>query len=176
MNAYIEITPYDGVKYEIDKRTGYLRVDRPQRTSSLPPTLYGFIPQTYCAKRVGQLSPAAENGDHDPLDICVISERPIDRSEVLLTVRVIGGLHMIDHGEADDKIIGILDNDPFWNHVENLPDIPDTLIERLSHYFRTYKMQPGDRTEASIESVYHRQHAWEVIRSSLEDYREKWGE
>ncbi|MBS1271060.1 MAG: Inorganic pyrophosphatase [Candidatus Marinimicrobia bacterium] len=60
--------------------------------------------------------------------------------------------------------------------MENLPDIPDTLIERLSHYFRTYKMQPGDRTEASIESVYHRQHAWEVIRSSLEDYREKWGE
>ena len=84
VHAYIEITPFDLIKYEVDKATGYLRVNRPQRTSSLPPTLYGFIPRTYCAERVKALSPKAEQGDHDPLDICVLSERLISRAEVIL--------------------------------------------------------------------------------------------
>ena len=81
VNAFIEITPFDLVKYEVDKATGYLRVDRPQRTSSLPPTLYGFIPRTYCGERVGRLMRGATHGDRDPLDICVLSERPIARAE-----------------------------------------------------------------------------------------------
>ena len=84
VNAYIEITPFDLMKYEVDKASGYLRVDRPQRTSSQPPALYGFIPQTYCGERVRQLASGCERGDGDPLDICVISERPINHSEVLL--------------------------------------------------------------------------------------------
>ena len=82
VDAYIEITPFDAVKYEIDKRTGYLRVDRPQRTSSQPPALYGFVPQTYCGERVRRLSPSAETGDGDPLDVCVVCERPIPRLQV----------------------------------------------------------------------------------------------
>ena len=77
VNAYIEITPFDLIKYEVDKTTGYLRVDRPQRTSSQPPALYGFIPRTFCGERVRALCPGAVRGDGDPLDICVISERPI---------------------------------------------------------------------------------------------------
>ena len=69
LNAYIEITPFDYVKYEVDKETGYLRIDRPHQTSSQPPTLYGFIPKTFCGPRVRQLSPQSTVGDKDPLDI-----------------------------------------------------------------------------------------------------------
>ena len=93
VHAYIEITPFDLVKYEVDKVTGYMRVDRPQRSSSHPPTLYGFIPRTYCGRRVAALSEHAKQGDADPLDVCVVSERPISRAEVILNVRVVGGLH-----------------------------------------------------------------------------------
>lgn len=82
VHAYIEITPFDSIKYEIDKITGYLRVDRPQRTSSLPPTLYGLIPRTYCGNKVAALSEYTDVADHDPLDICVISERPIAKKIV----------------------------------------------------------------------------------------------
>src|ERR671917_2101140 len=91
VNAYIEITPFDLIKYEVDKASGYLKVDRPQRTSSQPPALYGFVPQTYCAERVTRLSPAAQKGDGDPLDICVLSERLISKSEIIVAARVIGG-------------------------------------------------------------------------------------
>ncbi|HXW59982.1 MAG TPA: inorganic diphosphatase, partial [Myxococcota bacterium] len=73
--AYIEITPFDLIKYEIDKQTGYLKVDRPQRGSSSPPALYGFIPKTYCGQRLAALSPKSKRGDGDPLDICVFAER-----------------------------------------------------------------------------------------------------
>ena len=79
VHAYIEITPFDSVKYEVDKESGYLRVDRPQRYSSQVPTLYGFVPQTYCASRVQALSPTSSQGDGDSLDICVLAERPITR-------------------------------------------------------------------------------------------------
>src|SRR5688500_20363085 len=74
LNAYIEITPFDLIKYEVDKHSGYLRVDRPQRGSSQPPALYGFIPRTYCDHEVHRLSPTSTRGDGDPLDICVLSE------------------------------------------------------------------------------------------------------
>ena len=146
VHAYIELTPFDLVKYEIDKTTGYLRVDRPQRTSSQPPTLYGFIPQTYCGERVRGLSPPAKKGDGDPLDICVVCERPINRSEVIVVARVVGGLRMIDHGEADDKIIAVLQGDNIWGQAADVTDVPDILVERLEHYFTTYKLVPGTAT------------------------------
>ncbi|MFN7146293.1 MAG: inorganic diphosphatase, partial [Myxococcota bacterium] len=110
-HAYVEITPFDQVKYEVDKPTGYLKVDRPQRTASLPPTLYGFLPRTYCGDDVAALCPTADKGDGDPLDVCVISERPIARADILLNVRVVGGLRMVDAGEADDKIVAVLHED-----------------------------------------------------------------
>ena len=109
VNAFIEITPFDLMKYEVDKVSGCLRVDRPQRSSAQHPALYGFVLRTYCADRVCRLAPGAKRGDGDPLDICVLSERAITRSEIIVTARVIGGLQMIDAGEADDKIIGVLD-------------------------------------------------------------------
>ena len=178
VNAYIEITPFDTIKYEIDKATGYLRVDRPQRGSSQPPTLYGFIPRTFCGDRVAKLSaPGVIGADHDPLDICVISERPITRSDIVLSGRVVGGVQFVDHGEADDKIIALLDNDPFWTDAEGMDDLPKALVERISHYFLTYKLVPGEEgAKVSVESVYDRDHALKVVAASLEDYQDAFGE
>ncbi|MBU0496066.1 MAG: inorganic pyrophosphatase [Chloroflexi bacterium] len=175
VHAYIEITPFDLVKYEIDKVTGYIRVDRPQRTSSQPPTLYGFIPRTYCGQHVHQLSPKSERGDGDPLDICVISERPLARAEVILTARVIGGIQAIDGGEADDKIVAVLDNDEFWQDTQDIADLPAILIERLQHYFTTYKMMHGRGSQMVIEQVYDAQYALQVVSAAITDYGETYG-
>jgi len=175
VHAYIEITPFDVVKYEIDKVTGYIEVDRPQRTSSLPPTLYGFIPRTYCGERVKALSPSALRGDADPLDICVISERPLTRSEVLLSARVVGGLQAIDGGEADDKIFAVLENDEFWRHANDVSDLPSILVERLRHYFATYKMEPGGNSLMEIKGVLSRDQALRVVAAAMADYEEAYG-
>jgi inorganic pyrophosphatase len=175
VHAYIEISPFDLIKYEVDKATGYLRVDRPQRTSSQPPTLYGFIPRTYGGRHVKELSPKAERGDHDPLDICVVSERPINRAEVILDARVVGGLQMIDNGEADDKIIAVLLNDNFWGHVRHLSELPTALVERLNHYFSTYKMVLGEESTTSIETIYDRDHAQQVVEAAMRDYEHEFG-
>jgi inorganic pyrophosphatase len=137
LTAYIEITPFDLIKYEVDKHSGYLRVDRPQRGSSQPPALYGFIPRTYCDHEVHRLSPTSTRGDGDPLDICVLSERPITRNEILIRARVVGGLQMVDDGDADDKIIAVLDNDYVYGTARDIADLPKVLVERLQHYFAT---------------------------------------
>lgn len=176
VHAYIEITPFDLIKYEIDKTTGYMWVDRPQRTSSQPPTLYGFIPRTYCGRRVHALSPKAQRGDGDPLDVCVISERPLNRSEVILSARVVGGLQAIDGGEADDKIIAVLENDPFWSSAQDITDVPDVLINRLQHYFSTYKMIPGGESQMVIEKILDREYALRIVQAAMEDYEEAFGE
>ncbi|MFP8488955.1 inorganic pyrophosphatase [Gracilimonas sp. Q87] len=177
VNAFIELTPFDTIKYEVDKKTGYMRVDRPQRSSSLPPSLYGFIPRTYCGDEVGKLSKQEVKGDGDPLDICVLSERPIDRNEVILSARVIGGLHMVDQGEADDKIISVLDNDTYYADVTDVNDLPPVLIERLRHYFGTYKLIPGRETkDVFVEGIYDVEHASQVIKASIEDYESMFGE
>lgn len=177
VNAFIELTPFDTIKYEVDKKTGYMRVDRPQRSSSLPPSLYGFIPRTYCGDKVGALSSQDVKGDGDPLDICVLSERPIDRNEVILSARVIGGLHMVDQGEADDKIISVLDNDTYYNDIESVNDLPPVLLERLRHYFGTYKLIPGkESNEVYVEGIFDELHAYKVIEASINDYETMFGE
>jgi inorganic pyrophosphatase len=171
VNAFIEITPFDLVKYEVDKISGYLRVDRPQRTSSLPPSLYGFIPRTYCGEQVARLMRGADHGDRDPLDICVLSERPIARAEVIVAARVVGGLPMLDRGEADDKIVAVLLQDLQWGEVRDIADLPPTLIERLRHYFATYKIVPGQDPTVVIGDAYGREHAEAVIRAAIADYQ-----
>jgi inorganic pyrophosphatase len=176
VNAYIEMTPFDSVKYEVDKATGYLRVDRPQLTSSMPPTLYGFVPRTYCGTRVQALSPQSTKGDGDPLDICVITERPINRGEVILNARVIGGVQMIDGGEADDKIIAVLHEDRFWAHVNDLSQVPETLRDRLQHYFETYKLTPCGSAEVQIGEMYGPERAYAVINAAQVDYHEMFGD
>jgi inorganic pyrophosphatase len=177
VNAFIEVTSFDAIKYEVDKLTGYMRVDRPQRSSSMPPSLYGFIPRTYCGNRIGGLSKHTDKGDGDPLDICVLSERPIDRAEVILSAKVIGGLHMIDNGEADDKIISVLSNDRYYKDVDDLHDLPEVLIERLRHYFGTYKLIPGkSENDVFVDGVFGKEKAEQVIEAAILDYKDMFGE
>jgi len=173
VHAFIEITPFDTVKYEVDKRTGYLRVDRSQRSSSLPPSLYGFIPQTYAGKRVADLMTQVGRGDHDPLDICVLSERHIARAEVIVNARVLGGIPMVDGEEADDKIIAVMSNDPLLGHIRELEQLPDVLVERLMHYFSTYKQRPNEPSPSIVGDPYGRKHAAAVIEAAIADYRDE---
>lgn len=173
LNAFIEITPFDLMKYEVDKVSGYLCVDRPQRSSAQHPALYGFVPRTLCGERVRALAPAAKRGDGDPLDICVLSERAIARNEIIVRCQVIGGLQMIDRGEADDKIISVLENDHVWGAARDLADVPEVLVERLQHYFLTYKMVPGQRSQARVSKVYGRDHARRVVTAAVADYADK---
>lgn len=176
VHAYIELTPFDRIKYELSKKTGYLIVDRPNRTSSFCPTLYGFIPRTYCGDKVTALMHEAERGDADPLDICVLSERPITKSEIILKARVVGGLPMLDGGEADHKIIAVLENDYLWEGINDVDELPTVLVDRLRHYFSTYKMTSPDEEKVPIGKPYGREEAAKVIKAAMEDYEQHFGE
>lgn len=172
VTVYIEITPFDVIKYEVDKVSGYLSVDRPQGGAASPPYLYGFIPRTFCHDRVAALCDGASRGDSDPLDICVLSERAIQRADIIVHARVLGGLTMIDDDEADDKIIAVLHNDPVWGAHNDIDELPGALVSRLIHYFSTYKYQPDSEDDPITVEPYDRQHALAVIRASFEDYRD----
>lgn len=177
VTAFIEIVPSDTVKYEIDKETGYLKVDRPQKFSNSIPTLYGFIPQTYCDERVAEYAREKSDGakvtrgDGDPLDICVLSERSVTHGNIILPAIPIGGFRMIDGDEADDKIIAVLKGDEFYMQWHDVSDCPDSYINRLKHYFLTYKNLPGEKNLCHITHVYGRDEAYEVIRRSQADYK-----
>jgi inorganic pyrophosphatase len=173
VNVFVEITPNDPVKYEIDKDTGYLKIDRIQRTASLPPAVYGLIPRTYCGKRVARLTGDGLEGDGDPLDVVVFSERPIMHADVLLEAKIVGGLCTVDKGEADDKVVGVLESDRVWGGVKDISELPEVFIERLQHYFETYKWLPGmDKTPVTVERVYGRKEAHKVVEASMADYEE----
>jgi inorganic pyrophosphatase len=171
VNAYIEITPFDLIKYEVDKASGYLKVDRPQRTSSQPPSLYGFIPRTYCGAGVAALCPGAQRGDGDPLDICVLSERPITRAEIIVPARVVGGLQLLDRGEADDKIIAVVEGDFVWGNATEIANLPPIMVERLQHYFQTYKLVPGAKPQITVQRAYGVEHAARVVEAAIADYQ-----
>lgn len=176
VNAYIEIVPTDPVKYELDKSSGHLRVDRPQRFSSMCPTLYGFIPQTYCGEQVAKLCADRTGatdikGDGDPMDICILSEKTFAHGSFFLLAKPIGGLRMIDGHQADDKIIAILDADLAFGHITEISECPGALIDRLKHYFLSYKQLPGDAPRrVEIADVYGRAEATDVITRSMRDY------
>jgi inorganic pyrophosphatase len=183
VTCYIEIVPTDTVKYELDKMTGHLKIDRPQKYSSVCPTLYGLLPQTYCGDRVADACRQRVGrqdivGDGDPMDVCVLSERPISHGDVLLRAIPIGGLRMIDHNQADDKIIAVLKDDPAYGDWTDIYQCPPSLIDRLRHYFLTYKEVPGDSSSGGlveIAEVYGRRAAHDMILRSREDYRQKFG-
>src|ERR1700754_456531 len=182
LNAYIEIVPTDPVKYELDKLSGHLKVDAPQRCSSMCPTLYGFIPQTYCGREVAELverrtGQTGIEGDKDPMDICVLSEKTFVHGGFFLRARPIGGLRMIDRRQADDKIIAVLEDDLAYGRMLEIDDVPKGLIDRLQHYFLSYKQLPGDEPKkVEITHVYDRTEALDVITRSLRDYREEFGD
>lgn len=176
--AFIEMVPTDTVKYEVDKTSGYLKIDRPQKYSNVVPALYGFLPQTYCGESVGEYcseKSGKENvqGDSDPLDICVLTEKVISHGDIIAEVRPIGGFRMIDGNEADDKIIAVLMNDATYGAYTDISDCSDVVVGRLKHYFLTYKDMPGLESEAEITHVYGVEEAHEVIVRSMNDYKTK---
>ncbi len=182
VTAYIEIVPTDTVKYEVDKNSGFLKVDRPQRFSNFCPVYYGLIPQTYSGDQVASIFAKRARrkgmvGDGDPLDICVLSEKSIPHSDILLTALPIGGLSMADGGEADDKIIAVMRDDAVYGGFTDIAQCPSALMDRLQHYFLTYKSAPGTtHHKVEITSVYGRGEARKVIRASHADYRAKYPE
>ena len=180
INAYIEMVPSDAVKYEMDKETGYLKIDRPQRFSNQMPTLYGFIPKTYCGPMTANFCEQKTGrggivGDGDPLDICVITEKAISHGDIILKAHPIGGLRLIDRGEADDKIISIFSYDSIYSEWKDITDLPKKIIDRLRHYFLTYKDIPeeGKQRKCEIVGVYGREEALEVIKIASQDYANK---
>lgn len=180
VTSFIEVIPSDTVKYEVDKLTGYLKIDRPQKFSNIVPALYGFIPQTYCKGHVAAFCMEKTGrrdivGDDDPLDICVLTEREITHGNVIVQARPIGGFRMIDGGEADDKIIAVLNNDEVYGQWDDVNDLPPSLLNRLQHYFLTYKQLPGEPPKCEITDIYGREEAFEVIHKSQLDYQEVYG-
>lgn len=176
ITSFIEMVPTDTVKYEADKASGYLSIDRPQKFSSILPALYGFIPQTYCDTNVAKKSSTILKrpeivGDGDPLDICVLTEKEITHGDILVQAVPIGGLRMIDGNEADDKIIAVLKNDAVYSQYKEITDLPEPVINRLKHYFLTYKDMPGEKRDCEITHIYSRKEAHDVINRSVKDYR-----
>jgi inorganic pyrophosphatase len=182
VNAYIEIVPTDAVKYELDKRSGHLHVDRPQRFSSMCPSLYGFIPQTFCGEQVAQLCAERTGtdgiqGDGDPMDICVLTEKSFAQGSFFLHAKPIGGLRMIDGQQADDKILAVLESDLAYGHIMDIDECPKALVDRLKHYFLSYKQLPGDAPRrVEIVDVYDRSEAMDVIMRSVSDYQNQFGD
>ncbi len=180
VNAYIEIIPADAIKYEIDKPSGHILVDRPQKLSNHMPCLYGFVPKTFCDTSVAEFcrEKTGRNdieGDQDPLDICVLSERNFDRGNILCEAKVIGGFRMIDGGEADDKIVAVLKGDQAYGAFNDISEMPQMVIDRVRHFFLTYKDLDGSAKNVEITHVYGREEAYEVIRRSESDYAAKYG-
>lgn len=178
VNAFIEIVPTDSVKYEIDKESGHLMIDRPQKFSNYCPSMYGFIPQTICRENVAAYSRKHTGrtdveGDNDPIDICVLSERPVNHGTIIVHARPIGGFRLFDGGEADDKIIAVLVNDPLYGKFTELPQVPEQIIDRLRHYFVTYKSipEPNKEQPCVISHIYGRDEAHDVIRCAMQDYQ-----
>ncbi len=182
VTCYIEIVPTDTIKYEVDKISGILKVDRPQKYSNTCPTLYGFVPQTYCGETHGvftseRIGRGGIVGDGDPLDICILTEKTIARGDILLQAIPIGGLRLVDRNQADDKIVAVLQGDAMFGAYKNIEDCPDGLLDRLRHYFLTYKQAPNEpEYPVEIPHIYGKEEAYEVIRFCRQDYHAQFAE
>lgn len=178
ITSYIEMVPTDTVKYEVDKESGYLKIDRPQKYSNVVPALYGFIPQTYSGKRVAEFCMEKSGkkdikGDGDPIDICVLTEKEITHGDILVRAKPIGGFRMIDGNESDDKIVAVLNNDALYMGYNDISELPKMVVARLQHYFLTYKDLPGNERDVEITDVFGREEAHEIILRSLDDYQKR---
>ncbi len=174
--CFIEMVPRDTVKYEVDKVSGYLKIDRPQKYSNSVPALYGFIPQTFSGEKVADLSREKTGnsqivGDSDPIDICVLTEKEITHGDILVRARPIGGFRMIDNNQADDKLIAVMNNDALYEDYRDVSDLPEKVVNRLRHYFLTYKDLPGNPADVEITHVYNREEAVDLITRSVADYQ-----
>jgi len=183
VQAYIELVPTDAVKYEIDKASGHLKVDRPQLYSSFCPSLYGFIPRTYCGPLVGRhtsetLGRQEIEGDGDPMDICVLTEKPITHGDVLVPAIPIGGIRLADKNQADDKILAVMVGDRQYGDLLDITQLKEATLDGLVHYFLTYKDMPSPTRARKVEvaAVYGRVEALKVIDYSMQDYAQHFGD
>jgi len=160
INAIIEIPEGSRSKYEIDKDTGLLKLDRIIFSSFIYPVNYGFIPQTL-------------GHDGDPLDILVICSQPI-QPLCLVEANVIGNMQMIDQGEHDDKIIAVASNDPTVKHIKDIDELPEHFFNELKHFFEEYKVLENKVVE--IDNFQSKQEAYLIINEAIELYKEKFRE
>ncbi len=159
VNAVIEIPQGSRAKYEIDKPSGLLKLDRVIYSSFYYPTNYGFIPQTY-----GQ--------DKDPLDILVLSSLSI-QPLCLVTAKVIGVMQMVDGGDADDKIISVSAHDPSINYINNIEELPKHFFEELRHFFEEYKKL--ENKSVVVEEFQDKSTALRIIQEGIDFYKESFG-
>lgn len=156
VNGLIEIPQGSRAKYEVDKATGLLRLDRVIYSSFHYPVNYGFIPQT-----LGQ--------DGDPLDILVLCSQPI-QSLCLVEATVIGNMQMIDSGQVDDKIIAVAAKDPSVNHYKEMEALPQHFLLELRNFFEQYKVLENKKVE--IDNFQDRDTACKIIEEAIDFYRE----
>jgi inorganic pyrophosphatase len=181
VTVYVEIVPTDTVKYEMDKDSGLLKVDRPQQYSNVCPSPYGLVPRTLCATHVAGLASERSGrpglvGDDDPLDILVLTEKVFTHGNILVQAIPIGGLGLLDGSEVDDKIVAVMAGDAVYGGLSDIGQLPSLLVDRLKHYFLTYKQGPDQAQQAcELTRVYGRDEAHEVIRRSQRDYLERFG-
>jgi inorganic pyrophosphatase len=157
VNALIEIPQGSRTKYEVDKITGLLRMDRVIHSSFHYPVNYGFIPQTL-------------GHDGDPLDILVLSSQSI-QPLCLVNATVIGNMQMIDSGEVDDKIIAVATRDPSVNHIHDVKDLPAHFFNELKNYFEQYKVL--ENKEVRIDQFQSKEEAYAVIAEAIGLYQQK---
>lgn len=157
VNALIEIPQGSRTKYEIDKETGLLKLDRVIYSSFHYPVNYGFIPQTL-------------GHDGDPLDILVLCSQPI-QALCLVQATVIGNMQMIDSGEKDDKIIAVATKDPSVNHITSIAELPRHFISELKNYFEHYKVL--ENKQVQIEEFQDKETAYGIINEALDFYKQK---
>lgn len=156
VNAIIEIPRGSRAKYEIDKESGLIKLDRVIYASMYYPLNYGFIPQT-----LGE--------DGDPLDIVVLTQVSVVPL-CLIPSKVIGVMQMIDRGEADEKIIAVAEQDPSVSHIDNVKDLPPYLLSELRHFFENYKTL--ENKEVVINQFLSKEQAFGVIEASVQHYQE----
>lgn len=156
VNAVIEIPQGSRSKYEVDKETGLLRLDRVIYSSFHYPVNYGFIPQT-----LGQ--------DGDPLDILVLCSQPI-QPLCLVNATVIGNMQMIDQGTQDDKIIAVASKDPSVNHIKNMDELPQHFLAELKNYFEQYKVLENKKVE--IDNFQNKDAALKIINEAIVYYKD----
>lgn len=178
ITSFVEMVPTDTVKYEVDKESGYLIIDRPQKYSNVIPALYGFIPQTYSGRKVAEFCMEKSGkkdirGDGDPVDICILTEKNISHGDILVRAKPIGGFRMIDGNESDDKIVAVMNDDAVYFHLNDISELSESVINRLKHYFLTYKDLPGNEKDVEITGIFGKEEAHEIIRRSQFDYHAK---
>ncbi len=156
VNAIIEIPKGSKAKYEIDKESGLMKLDRILFSSVMYPANYGFIPQTYC-------------DDHDPLDILVICSADV-YPMTMVEATVIGVMHMIDNGEQDDKIIAVATNDMSVNYIKDISELPPHTMKEIVRFFQDYKAL--EKKNVTVEQLLDKSYAYKVIEESIELYQD----